>query len=156
MENFLIQLRNEDKCCYLMGDFTMNLLNYGRHSNTTDFVDILHANSFMSLINGPTRVKQKAATLIDNIFTNSFASPDKTFQCLIYTDIIDYFPIVHVDCSFKYNKPVKDSVKKNKQAFREALATLDWKEIYDENDAQGAFSSFHSIVLKLYNKHFPK
>ena len=80
---------------------------------------------------------------------------------IIYTDITDHFPIVHVDCSSKYNKPVKDSVQRNlserkKQAFREALATLDWKEIYDENDAQGAFSSFHSIVLKLYNKHFPK
>ena len=157
----LIQLRNDDICCYLMGDYNMNLLNYGRHSNTTDFVDISHANSFMSLINRPTRVKQESATLIDNIFTNSFASPDKTFQCLIYTDITDHFPIVHVDYSSKYNKPAKDSVQRNlsernKQAFREALATLKWKEIYDENDAQGAFSAFHSIVLKLYNKHFSK
>ena len=47
----------------------------------------------MSLINRPTRVKE-SAILIDNIFTNSFASPD-------ITDITDHFPIVHVDYSSK-------------------------------------------------------
>ena len=115
----------------------------------------------MSLINRSTWVKQESATLIDNIFANRFASLDKTFQCPIYTDKTDHFLIFQVDCSPKYNKLVKDSLQRNlsernKQAFREALATLDWKEIYDKNDAQGAFSTFHSIVLKLYNKHFPK
>ena len=104
MEEMLIQLRNEDRCCYIMGDYSINLLNW------------------------------------------------------IYTDITNHFPIVHVDCSSNYNKPVKDSVQRNlsgrnKHASRETLATLDWKEIHGENNTQGAFSAFHSIVLKLYNKH---
>ena len=30
----LIQLRDEDKCCYRMGDYNISLLNYDRHSNT--------------------------------------------------------------------------------------------------------------------------
>ena len=65
----------------------------------------------MALINRPTRVKQESATLIDNIFTNSFASSVKTFQCLIYTDITDHFPIVQVDCSSKYNNQWKIQFK---------------------------------------------
>ena len=102
-----------------------------------------------------------SATLRDNIFANSFASPDKTFQCIIYTDITGHFPIVHVDRSSNNSKPMKDSAQRNiseinKQAFREVLATLDWKEIYDENNAQGTVSMCHSIAVKLYNKHFPK
>ena len=75
----------------------------------------------MSLINRPIRVKQESATLIDNIFTNSFASPGKTFQCIIYTDINDHFPIVHVDCSSKYNKPMKDSVQINQKEINKHL-----------------------------------
>ena len=71
------------------------------------------------------------------------------------------FPVVYVDRSSNNSKPMKDSAQRNtseinKQAFREVLATLDWKEIYDENNTQGTFSLFHSIAVKLYNKHFPK
>ena len=41
-----------------MGDYNINLLNYDKHQDTTDFVDMLHANSFISLINRPTRIKK--------------------------------------------------------------------------------------------------
>ena len=59
--------------------------------------------------------------------------------------------IAHLNITSQWN--ISES---NKQAFREVLATLDWKEIYDLNDAQCAFSTFHSIIPKLYNKHFFK
>ena len=53
-----------------MGDYNINLLNYGKHNETNKFVDMMHAHSFISLINRPTRINQQSATLIDNIFTN--------------------------------------------------------------------------------------
>ena len=62
-----------------MGDYNINLLNYEKHSDTTDFVDLLHANSFISLLNRPTRVKRESATLIDNIFTNAFMNLENSF-----------------------------------------------------------------------------
>ena len=95
----LNKLKNEHKFCYLMGDYNVNLLNYSKHRETTDFVDALHSNSFVSLINRPTRVNGDSATLIDNIFTNCFSNIHDTFQCLIQTDISDHFPIIHVDGS---------------------------------------------------------
>ena len=42
-------------------------------------VDILHANSFITLINHPARVQKESATLIDNIFTNNHGRLDQTF-----------------------------------------------------------------------------
>ena len=33
---------------------------------------------------------------------------------------------------------------------------MDWGQIYQETDTQTAFSAFHSVLLKVYNKHFPK
>ena len=101
INSLLNLLKNENKLCYLMGDYNINLLNYGKHSDTTEFVDILHGHSFISLINRPTRVKQQSATLIDNIFTNCYLNIENTFQCIIYTDITDHFPIIHVDYEMK-------------------------------------------------------
>ena len=46
-----------------MGDYNVNLLNL--HRETTDFVDILHSNSFVYLINRPTRINGNSATLIE-------------------------------------------------------------------------------------------
>ena len=156
----LNKIKNENKFCYLMGDYNVNLLNYGKHRETTDFVDALHSNSFVSLINRPTRVNGHSATLIDNIFTNCFSNIHDTFQCLIQTDISDHFPIIHVDGSVK--QAVSDTYihrrnmsQRNKHEFLCAMSTVDFNSIYSQIDTQEAFSMFHSMLLKLYNKHFP-
>ena len=78
----LTKLKNEFKTYYLMGDYNVNLLNYNKHRETTEFVDILHSISFAFLINRPTRINGSSATLID-IFTNCYPSIHDTFQCLI-------------------------------------------------------------------------
>ena len=143
-----------------MGYYNVNLLNYGKHRETTDFVDALHSNSFVSLINRPTRVNGHSATLIDNIFSNCFSNIRDTFQCLIQTDISDHFPIIHVDGSVK--QAVSDTYihrrntsQRNKHEFLCVLSTVDFNSIYSQTDTQEAFSMFHSMLLKLYNKHFP-
>ena len=74
----LSELMQENKHCYIMGDYNINLLNYENHQLTAEFVDQLHSNSFVSLINKPTRVKKHSATLIDNIFTNSLCDKGLT------------------------------------------------------------------------------
>ena len=74
IKELLDTIGKEHKYCYLMGDYNINLLNYDKHTGTTSFVDMLHANYFVSLINRPTRVTNKSATLIDNIFTNCFCN----------------------------------------------------------------------------------
>ena len=51
-----------------MGDYNINLWNYGKHVETNEFVDMLHSHSFIPLIDRPTRIKKQSATLIDNIF----------------------------------------------------------------------------------------
>ena len=48
MESLLSHLKNESKFCYLMGDYNINRSDYGKHQDTTYFVDMLHAGSFIS------------------------------------------------------------------------------------------------------------
>ena len=114
-----------------MGDYNISLLNYGKHAESTSFIDISYAHSFMSLINRPTRVAKDSATLIDNIFTNCYSNIDNIFQCLIYTDVTDHFPIIHVDFGMKLLNT--DSVVtrrnlsyKNRQRFHQSIPSIDW------------------------------
>ena len=46
--------------------------------------------------------------------------------------------------------------QRNKLAFRDDLANLDWNEMYHLSETQAAFGWFHSKLLLLCNKHFPK
>ena len=136
------------------------LINYENHTLTSDFVDLLHSHSFISLINRPTRITSTTATLIDNIFTNS-TNIENSFQGLLVTDVSDYLPIFCVDLEksdcvkedFIYRRNMS---QRSKLAFRDDLANLDWNEMYHLSDTQAAFGWFHSKLLLLCNKHFPK
>ena len=88
----LDKLQNENKVCYLMGDFNVNLLNSESHELTSTFVETLFSYSFVPLITKPTRVGVNCATLIDNIFTNS-AVQNEIIPGILMTDISDHFPI---------------------------------------------------------------
>ena len=143
-----------------MGDYNVNLLNYCKHRETTEFVDILHSNSFVSLINRPTRINGSSATLIDNIFTNCYSNIHDTFRCLIQYDITDHFPIIHIDGSVKHSNIdthilSRNMSQRNKQDFLCAMSNVDWGAINSEMNTQGAFSLFHSTLVKLNNKYFP-
>ena len=136
------------------------LINYENHTLTSDFVDLLHSHSFISLINRPTRITSTTATLIDNIFTNS-TNIENSFQGLLVTDVSDHLPIFCVDLEksdcvkedFIYRRNMS---QRSKLAFRDDLANLDWNEMYHLSDTQAAFGWFHSKLLLLCNKHFPK
>ena len=57
-----------------MGDFNINLLNcenYNPESN--DFLQMLNSYFFLPYILQPTRITERSATLIDNIFANSYS-----------------------------------------------------------------------------------
>ena len=144
-----------------MGDYNINLLNYGKHNETNEFVDMMHAHYFISLRNRPTRVNQQSATLIDSIFTNKHDDLMNTFQCLIYTDISDHYPIIHMDYSMK-ESPSDSYItrsnlsQRNRLQFYNEISAMDWDLIYQEIDTQEAFSAFHRVLLKVYNKRFPK
>ena len=78
-----------------------HLFNYQNHQRSAEFVDQLHSNACVSLVNKPTRIKKKSATLIDNIFTNFPCDKGLAIYGMIFSDISDHFPIFHIDDSFQ-------------------------------------------------------
>ena len=148
VSEILTMIKVEKKICYLMGDYNINLMNYENNILTSDFVDLLHSHAFISLINRPSRITSTTAILIDNIFTNS-TNIENSFQGLLVTDVSDHLPIFCVDfektdCAkedFIYRRNMS---QRNKLAFKDDLANLDWNEMYQLSDTQAAFGWFHS------------
>ena len=71
----LENISKEQKSILLIGDFSVNLLNYNEHNQTNEFLDSHTSNSFIPLILQPTRITSNSTTLIDNIFSNAIV-PD--------------------------------------------------------------------------------
>ena len=61
------KISNENKTSYLMGDYNINLLNFGTHTKTSEFIDDVISHGFLPYIIKPTKVTGTSATLIDHI-----------------------------------------------------------------------------------------
>ena len=82
--NELISIISKDnKHCYIMGDFNLDLLQ--------EFMDSLFSHMFFPLITRPTCITSHSATLIDNIFTNSLSFNFRSG--IILNDISDHLPV---------------------------------------------------------------
>ena len=90
-QKLIAKISRENKICYIMGDFNLNLLNHQSHGSTGEFLDIMYSFIIYPLITKPSRITSSSATLIDNIFTNHFANDIKSG--LLFTDISDNLPV---------------------------------------------------------------
>ena len=155
------RIRRENKTCYLLGDYNIDILNYASHVHTAQFVDMMSSNGFLPLITRPSRVTATSATLIDNIFTNDIGDINHSVQGLFITDISDHFPVFHIAKQMEIEE--KDAYiykrlygSQNKDNFCHAMSNISWDEISRATDTQQAFDTFHKHLVEMYNKHFPK
>ena len=73
-----------------MGDFNLNLLNYETHTHEHDFVNSMVSHCLIPHILQPTRVTDRSATVIDNIFSN--VTDYETTSGNILTQVADHYP----------------------------------------------------------------
>ena len=161
MNSIVNVVRRENKTCYLLGDYNIDILNYASHVHTAQFVDMMSSNGFLPLITRPSRVTATSATLIDNIFTNDIGDINHSIQGLFITDISDHFPVFHIAKQMEIEE--KDAYiykrlygSQNKDNFCHAMSNISWDEISRATDTQQAFDTFHKHLVEMYNKHFPK
>ena len=57
-----------DQLFFIMGDFNLDLLQFADHQPTQTFLNNMISHSMFPSIRNPTRITEKCATLIDNIF----------------------------------------------------------------------------------------
>ena len=166
MNKILEKIDRENKLCYLMGDFNIDLFKSESCDYTSRFIEQFFTSSFFPLITKATRITDSTETLIDNIFTNNLENLTDSINGIVFSDISDHLPIVHV---FKTNIFVKnrnaneDTVtykreynENNISAFKNAIKNLSWKEVLNEtNDPEKAFNEFLRLFMDEYEIHFP-
>ena len=159
LTKILGKIQKENKKCYLMGDFNLNLLKIDEHLPTSEFLELMHANHFYPIINKPTRITENSATLIDNIFCNSLMNA--SFQGVFYCDISDHFPIFNIEQNTSNTIESDTYIMKrmvNKKAmtlFLHRLKSISWTHIFENNCTVSSFNTFYEAFTKEYDLAFP-
>ena len=156
----LDKISRENKICFLMGDFNVNLMNYQHHQLTGQFLDGMYSNMFFPLITRPSRITSHTATLIDNIFVNNFF--ERSRSGLIFTDISDHLPVfsIHSDTVLVNRcrqNPVfiRDKNPDNIPSFIGKLESVDWSSLKDFDEPNTSYNRFLELYSGIYNGCFP-
>jgi len=157
----LLKLLNAKKLpVYILGDFNIDLLKYNTHNPTSEFVNTIFSESFIPLINRPTRVTETSATLIDNILTNQHDVI--SLNGIIPTDISDHFSVFHVhnceitnyiDNDSKYNKYLIN--EKTLHNYNELLKQKSWHNVLECCDPNEAYKKFNNIMQDTLSSTIP-
>ena len=150
LNNILSIISKDNKNCYLMGDFNLDLLNYEHHTKTQDF---LEHRMVIPLITRPTRVTAYSAMLIDNIFTNCFSH--NILSGNILNDFTDHFPIFaffnnEYFLKKQFKLSTRDFREENVLIFQSCVSQVDWSSVVIGQDPNSAFDAF----LLEYNRHY--
>ena len=74
---------------YILGDMNVDFLKYNYHTQTEEYLDMLHSNNISPIITKPTRITNYTATLIDHIYTNN---TKQMISGIATIDISDHLP----------------------------------------------------------------
>ena len=67
LKHLAVKLGNENKKCFISGDFNFNLMKAENHTDTFEFLEVMTTNFLLPTITIPTRINSCNNTLIDNI-----------------------------------------------------------------------------------------
>ena len=141
--NDILTINTKDnKHCYVMGDFNLDLLQYNHHVPTQEFIDSLFSHAFFPLISNPTRLTSYSATLIDNIFTDNLSQ--NVFNGIILNDLSDHLPVftyfVNEALARRREKKILSRTINNSNLgkFNENLSNTNWSSFIKEGDPNEA------------------
>ena len=153
----------EDKLCYLSGDYNLDLLKSETDDSVRELVRLSHSRLFFNSIIKPTRVTSTTATIIDHIWSNNFNQ--HMIGGIVYSQITDHFPVFA--CFTNNDNSSQDPIETEKiityrdysnhnmDNFKEALEHVSWDIVYCSNDPNVIYSNFMIIFTALFTKFFP-
>ena len=152
MEELLV--KTDQKVCYIVGDFNLNLLNVESNKQIEEFVNQMYSMSYYPMISKATRITGHSATLIDNIFTNNMVN--NTVSGILITDITDHLPVFAIyGCNLSVEKNLNQKAYRRQlseitiQNFQSELLSQEWNEVYSQVNVDTAYAKFINIFTTL-------
>ena len=158
LNDVLSYISKNNKQCYVMGDFNLDLLQYNHHTPTQEFIDTLFSFAFIPLISNPTRLTSYSATLIDNIFTNNLSQ--NVINGVVLNDLSDHLPVFAYFSGLTLTRDgdnkafVRKFTDENLRKFNENVSNTNWSSLLDE-DPNMAYNNFIDEYSRIYNGCFP-
>ena len=160
ISDILNRMKSENKTIYLLGDFNINLLESSNHLPSAEFLECMYSFGLFPLINKPTRVNERSATLIDNIYTNDIMKTN-TLNGIFFVEITDHFPVFSITMNELQNKCVtlevhqREYSRENIDKFSKQVKAISWDDVYNEPQGDVAFEIFFRKYCDIYYKCFP-
>ena len=147
-------IKTENKNIILMGDFNVNLINYNKNRGAYEFLEQLYNHKLTPQITLSTRITEKTATLIDNIFVNGQAQKYNSGN--IATSISDHLPQFNITEFGKGDNPVNKTPKTTYRdyksidldSFKIDLQGNDWNFVTHNNDVNLGFEVFLRCLIQ--------
>lgn len=151
-----------NKKCFILGDFNIDLLNYGTNQNISSYIDDLQSIGFIPLTLLPTRITDTSSTIIDHAYCNFVNQDILTIKSAVITcDIADHLANFLLISKDGCKKPIHDRPyiriysSRNINNFLHELECIDWSSLYSISDAELAFNLFNDQFQKCFNFSFP-
>ena len=144
-----------------MGDFNVNLINYHKNRGTYQFLEQLLYHNFTARIMLTTRITDKTATLIHNIFVNDQAQKNNSGNITTSTSdhLLQFIIIENGKGDKQDNKTAKityrDYKNFNMDSFKIDLQGIDGTFATHNNDVNLGFEACLGLFNTTLDKHAP-
>ena len=159
-QEILTKIDRENRICYLLGDFNLDLFKADHHGPTSDFLNSLFSHSHWPLITRPTRVEGSSSTLIDNIITNNIERKPQFLNGILLNDISDHYPVFHICKTISSTDHDKPLIRRlfnasNERKFVDMIKEEDWDSLIVD-DTEQSCKSFINTFGEFFITAFPK
>ena len=156
------KLSNENKQCYISGDYNFDLLNVSTHNETFNFFDTMMSSFLLPTITLPTKINSVKSSVIDNIFTNHLHPDMKAGNLTV--SISDHLPSFLIvpkhnqnHLPKKQNLYSRDMKKFDRENFILDYLSINWideLEVVKEN-VNNSITKFMTKMNSLLDKYLP-
>ena len=162
-EGVLESVKKTKLPCLIAGDFNIDLMKYGIHTATNNYVDNLLLQNFFPTIFMPTRLDVNTATVIDHIYYSPGSKSSSNyihsgnFWCDVTDHLPNYFMLVNHSKLPKKEQPrfVRLFSESNIKKFKDQIRNVDWLDTYSATDTDTAFDNFECMLTTCFNDCFP-
>lgn len=147
-----------EKQIVLAGDFNINFLE--KTKELKEMMDLLESFGLIHLFNEPSRLSKTSQSCIDNIFINNSEGVHGLTRELHISDHMGQLIYIPNRQDKPENRKaivkVREVGDQNTCLFRQQLRLVDWDGFFCGKSAQQSFSSFHELLLQLFDEYMPE
>lgn len=152
MYNLLNDLYNNEHYYVICGDINVNMVH--KTNDSLNILNLFNEFNMKCLISEPTRITINSQTCIDVVFSNiepNFTLVKDTFISDHTYQICNFNLPTQINSSIGKTMFIRDLSDSNLSVFQNLLRNEKWLEMYNAQDFNEKFISFHSTLMFHYN-----